>query len=212
MITYIKQIIPELSKFSKKLDDISVFQNQKWINLDTDSSLKKLYIFRPENKLIISINGDVTIGYWEYIDDCTILISLDGLNRLLRHKFINDEFLILNADNTEDYAFFIKEDESLKHINSMEMILNRINNIAPIPKIDWEYNIISEYDSYDIAWGNFKVFEIQFTYDGSIEKFYKGHLSQKYFYFDFIDGKKYMEKKHDIIELIINNKSKRISH
>jgi hypothetical protein len=212
MITYIKQIIPELTKFSKKLDDISVFQNQKWINLDTDSSLKKLYIFRPENKLIVSINGDVTLGYWEYIDDCTILISLDGLKRLLRHKFINDEFLILNADNTEDYAFFIKEDESLKHINSMEMILNRINNITQIPKLNWEYNIISEYDSYDIFWGNYKVFEIQFTYDGSIEKFYKGRLSQKYFYFHFIEGKIYMEKKHDIIELIINNKAKRISH
>ncbi len=204
MLTYIKHIIPELSKASKRLDDKALFQNQKWINIDFEPTIRKIFIFRPDNKLIISKNGDVIIAKWEYIDFDSILISIGDSNQLLRHKFINQEFLILNVDNTDDHAVFVLE-SALNNNLTIEQIINKISNTQDInlfndEKIDIQ--LIQQYDDFDIAWGNYTVFKIKIGSDNTEDRFYKGHFSNKYFYLDNNEGRIYRNTQNEIIETI----------
>ena len=204
MLTYIKHIFTNLSYYSQKLDDETIFQNQKWINIDEIGIRKKLFIFRPENKLLVSVNGNVNRGLWEYIDSTTILIEIDDNPILLRHAFIDDEFLLLNQDNTENYALFIKENTRLKELNTIEQINFYLDNKyrlgLPIPEDNY-YKIINQIDEFDLAWGNYTRFEIQFNNENSIYNFYKGNNSQRFFYIKPLSSeRKYFDNLQDAID------------
>lgn len=62
MQTFIADIIPQLQRFSKKLDDLTLLTNQHWVVLDELENAKNVYIFRSNNELLISSNGKVEKG------------------------------------------------------------------------------------------------------------------------------------------------------
>jgi hypothetical protein len=62
--------------------------DQHWIALDSISGQKIIYIFRRNNELLISTNGIVERGRWEFIGKNSILLDLDKINYLLRHGFL----------------------------------------------------------------------------------------------------------------------------
>ncbi len=204
MLTYIKHIFTNISNYSKKLDDVTLFQNQKWINIDQIGTRKKLFIFRPENKLLISVNGKVNRGIWEYIDSTTILIEINDEPILLRHAFIDDEFLILNQDNTENYALFIKENDQLKALNTIEQINLYLEKkyLLGFGLPDGEhYKIINQEESFDLALGYHTRFEIIYNNDNLIYDFYKGFSSQRYYYIKPLSHeRKYFDTLNDAID------------
>jgi hypothetical protein len=204
MLTYIKHIFTNLGSYSKKLDDITIFQNQNWINIDEIGIRKKLFIFRPENKLLVSVNGNVNRGVWEYIDSTTILVDIDNDPVLLRHAFIDDEFLLLNQDNTENYALFIKENDKLKGLNTIEQINFYLENKyrLGLPKEhEIYYKIINQIDEFDLAWGNYTRFEVIFNNENLIYDFYKGNDSQRFFYVKpHSNERKYFDNLKDAID------------
>ena len=66
MKTFITDIIPKIQRFSKKLDDLTKLTNQHWVSLGDITKNKKVFIFRQNNQLLISENGIVEKGSWEY--------------------------------------------------------------------------------------------------------------------------------------------------
>jgi hypothetical protein len=204
MLTYINHFFKDLDTYSKKIDDVTLFQNQKWINIDEIGIRKKLFIFRPDNKLLVSNNGNVKKGLWEYIDSTTILIELDNKPVLLRHSFIDDEFLILNQVSTENYVLFIKENENLKSLNTIEQIKKYIENkyyILTDPYPDKEYKIIRSYKCFDFSWGAYITYEIKFRLSDKNIVYYYGKSSRKYFYIEK-DSKIYKESLDEIIDIL----------
>lgn len=59
MKTFLSDIFPKLQRFSEKLDNITLLTNQHWVSIDEIHSAKTVYIFRPNNELLISTNGKV---------------------------------------------------------------------------------------------------------------------------------------------------------
>ena len=63
------------------------------------------------------------------------------------------------------YALFIKENTRLKELNTIEQINFYLDNKyrlgLPIPEDNY-YKIINQIDEFDLAWGNYTRFEIQF--------------------------------------------------
>jgi len=74
MKTFIADIIPKIQRFSDKLDNLTLLRNQHWVLIDNIETEKKVYIFRPNNELLISKNGKVEKGKWEYLGNKSLLI------------------------------------------------------------------------------------------------------------------------------------------
>jgi hypothetical protein len=64
MKAYLQHIVTDLKNFSKSLDKKAILTDKPWALIDDDQEMQKL-IFRKNGELIMSKNGQVTIGSWE---------------------------------------------------------------------------------------------------------------------------------------------------
>ena len=120
MKTYISDIIPKIQRFSQKLDDLTILTNQHWVSIGEIGQTKLVYIFRAEDKLIISDNGIVKKGTWEYLGNQYLHMDTGEGSFLLKHDFIDQNVLALKLDSTNKYAFFVNETKYDKELNSIE--------------------------------------------------------------------------------------------
>ena len=123
MQTFIADIIPKLQKFSKKLDDLSLLTNQHWVVLDELTKSKKVYIFRSNNELLISSNGKVEKGKWEYLGNNSLLIDKQDESFLFKHGFFDENVMALKIDGKEEYALLVNENRFDGELNSKEKVL-----------------------------------------------------------------------------------------
>lgn len=112
MKTYILDIIPRIDKFSKQLDNIQLLTDKSWVLLDDINNSKRVFIFKRNKQLIISTNGLVEKGNWEFINKDSLLIETEGLRLLFKHGFIDDIVLALKLDSKSEYALFVNENKS----------------------------------------------------------------------------------------------------
>jgi hypothetical protein len=89
MKTFIADIIPKIQRFSKKLDDITLLTNQHWVSLSDILNSKTVYIFRPNNQLLVSENGFVQKGTWEYLGNQSLLLDTNSQSYLLKQSFFD---------------------------------------------------------------------------------------------------------------------------
>jgi hypothetical protein len=125
MKTYVLDIIPKLKKHSLKLDELTNLVDYNWVMYNEDLESKKIYIFRKKNELLVSTDGRVEKGNWEYINNECILIDIFSKSFLLRLEFIDETYLILKSDikrNDAGYTIFVNESKSQKMLNSIEDI------------------------------------------------------------------------------------------
>ena len=122
MKTYIADIIPRLSKFSKELDNLTLLTEQHWVALDIISGQKRVYIFRRNNELLVSTGGQVERGKWEFISKNSLLLDIDNATYLLRHGFFDENILALKVDSKEEYAIFVNESKFDRELNSIQAI------------------------------------------------------------------------------------------
>lgn len=123
MKTFIADIIPRIQKYSKKLDNLTLLTNQHWVVVDEIANSKTVYIFRPNNELLISKNGKVDKAKWEYLGNNTLLIDLKDESYLFRHGFFDENILALKIDGKEEYAFLVNETKFDKELNSSDRVL-----------------------------------------------------------------------------------------
>ena len=126
MKAYFLDIIKTIQRFSKYLDDQVLFLNQRWVFFDEKSDCKILFIFRNDNELLISINGNVKKNKWEYIDNRTILITDEEGMKLYRHGFLDNSILALNRDGDDKYVLFFNESKinaNFKDISDIKRFL-----------------------------------------------------------------------------------------
>ena len=126
MKTYILDIIPRIRKFSKKLDDLTALADKHWVVLDDVTNLKTVYIFRKNGVLLISLNGEIQKGKWEYLDENSIMIDMQEKSYLFRQGFIDPNVLALMLDGKNEFCLMINEvkfEESLDSLASVEHFL-----------------------------------------------------------------------------------------
>lgn len=119
MKTFISNIIPQLQIFSKKLDNLTLLQKHKWVQIDDVENIKNVFIFRKNKEVIISKNGIAKIEEWDYIDNDSLYIKFDGQMYLFKHGFLDDNIFALNLDNSNKYLFFINETKYEPGLNAI---------------------------------------------------------------------------------------------
>lgn len=128
MKTYILDIIPKIQRFSQKLDNLTILLDKHWVILDEDISTKSVFIFREkDNQLLISNDGKIEKGNWEYLGNNSLLIDRKDGSFLFKHGFIDDYVLALKVDGKEEYALLVNEQWFEKQLMSLDEILSFLN-------------------------------------------------------------------------------------
>ena len=209
MRTFIADIIPKIQRYSQKLDDLTRLTNQHWVSLGDINQTKRVFIFRANNQLLISDNGIVEKGSWEYLGNQSLLLETKAESYLLKHGFFDENVIALKLDSTDSYAFFINETRYNGELNNIGDVLKFLDNKylknnasfndlgsdrkgAFDENTKYGYSIMRQSENYDIAWGNYTEHFIEFL-DGRKGFVYKGGNSGKFFYMDLTDGRKYCE-------------------
>ena len=112
MRTYLLDILNRYNRFSENLDVKTILCNKSWL-IFNDTGDKELYIFQENGSLIVSINGKVTNGTWQYIStNKSIILSFKGQAYMLHPSFFDKTIFALQQDGTNRYAFMIDEQQS----------------------------------------------------------------------------------------------------
>ncbi|WP_018477017.1 hypothetical protein [Pontibacter roseus] len=127
MKTFISNLIPKMQRYSQQLDDLTLLTKQHWVVVDGNSDTKQVYIFRENNTLLISQNGQVEKARWEYLGHKTVLIERkDGIH-LFKQGFFNESILVLKIDGRDEYVFLVNETKYAVEFSSPERIIDFIN-------------------------------------------------------------------------------------
>jgi hypothetical protein len=128
MRTFFADIIPKIQRFSQKLDDLTKLTNQHWVSINDMDQDKRVFIFRQNNQLLISENGIVEKGSWEYLGNQSLLIDTKNESYLLKHGFFDEHVIALKLDSTDNYAFFVNETRYDKELNNITDVLKFLSD------------------------------------------------------------------------------------
>ena len=123
MLYYLLDIIPKIQAYSKKLDEASLLTNQHWVSVSEIENSKIVYIFRPNEELLISDNGKIERGKWEYLGSNSLIIDRLTESFLFKHGFLDESVLALKVDGTDTYALFVNETKYGKEINNKKDVI-----------------------------------------------------------------------------------------
>ena len=110
MKVYLQNLLARLSEFSSTLDKKENFIDIPWVIIDEESNHQKI-IFKRDGNLIMSLEGKVTIGKWEYLPYAKSLL-LDRVKDkiLLNQAFVNQAVMALKLDgSSNDYMLLANE-------------------------------------------------------------------------------------------------------
>lgn len=112
MKLYLKSIVKQLRNYSATLDKTSILIDKPWALIDEEFEMQKL-IFKKDKELILSKNGQVQIGKWDYFPEAkSLLIDRNSDKILCNEAFIDKGVMVLRLDGT-DSRFFILANENV---------------------------------------------------------------------------------------------------
>ena len=135
MKAFIFDLVNKLQRTSNTLDAKAILCNKTW-RVFTDSGEKEVYIFMEDGKLVISLNGNVSMGTWMYIPANQSLV-ITGKQNYLVHPVICNNILALVVDGTNQCAFLLDDTKrELEAVKSLQGISSYISsNINKLPYI-----------------------------------------------------------------------------
>ena len=114
---FLKDILSRLQKYSATLDQESFLVDKPWVVSYSDGKFEKL-IFKRDGSVILSINGDVTIGKWEYFSEAqSLLIDYGDKKKLYKHQYLDEAVLALKIDGPDrgDENYYMLANENVIH-------------------------------------------------------------------------------------------------
>lgn len=132
MKTYILDSINRIKRLGENLDAKTILCNKSW-QIFNDTGEKELYIFQENGDILLSTNGIVSQGKWQYIyANKSILISVKENSYMLHPSFSINNIMAMNLDGTERYMLMIEEQSllalQLKSLEDLNQYLLSIEN------------------------------------------------------------------------------------
>ncbi|HUX53327.1 MAG TPA: hypothetical protein VMV56_02815 [Williamwhitmania sp.] len=110
---YIKTFAEKSLSLKKK----GILVDKPWALIDQEGEIQKL-IFKRDNRLILSKNGKVKEGSWEYFPEAmALLIDRVDDKLLLKEQFIDENVIILKIDGTNNEFIALANENSLPDYN-----------------------------------------------------------------------------------------------
>lgn len=129
MKQYLLNLVNQLGNYSRSLDQISNLVNKPWALVDSNFEIQKL-IFKKNHELILSKNGIVEIGTWEYLHEAHSLLIDRGTDTILCNQgFINEVVMVLKLDGTKDEYFVLANENLLPDLDVIGYLTKLRNNM-----------------------------------------------------------------------------------
>ncbi len=191
MKTYINNFIPRLKEFSLSLDKKEIFVDIPWVIVDEKLNQEK-YIFRRNGDLVMSLNGQATIGKWEYISAArSLLIDRTTDKILLNQNFIDTGVMILKKDGFMNDNLILVNEIIIPDLDVATYLHNLYYEKNRVAVRRLKNGLILEVHNYDGVIGYNRVtIEGESVPDGVLE--FEGSV------------RKYVIKDRKIIKLIVN--------
>ena len=119
METFFLDILPEIKKHGQKFDEITLLTNERWVSIDTVFYNKTVYIFRPNEELLISKNGSVEKAHWKYLGNQSISIDKENGSFLFKQGFYDKNILVFKINSSEEHVVFVNENRYNGYLNSI---------------------------------------------------------------------------------------------
>jgi len=122
MKAYLKSIARQLKHLSLSLEKESILINKPWALIDEDFELQKL-IFKKNKELILSKNGNVQLGKWDYFPEAkSLLIDRNSDKILCNEGFIDKGVMILKLDGTNNRFFVLANENEVKDLDAFKYL------------------------------------------------------------------------------------------
>ena len=130
MKTYLLDSINRLKRLGENLNAKTILCNKSW-QIINDTGEKELYIFQENGDILLSTNGIVSQGKWQYISaNKSILISVKDKSYMLHPSFSINNIMAMNLDGTESYMLMIEEQSLLAlQVKTLEDLNNYLLSI-----------------------------------------------------------------------------------
>lgn len=120
MEDYLRKTIPNLKPFDYDRHHDSHFINKEWVLVNGISKKKSIYTFKKDNILEISRKKSVIKTSWTLsISNIFSIETEDGLITV-KAFFKDDDVLVLNHQNKNEFALFINTTNYSEDLNSIE--------------------------------------------------------------------------------------------
>ncbi len=174
MLKYVKYLFKQLKYYNRMLADIALIQSKWWAMFAEGDTIKK-WMFQPDGRLLISTDGNISYGSWEYVNSTQqLIVGFDGNKILLNQNFLYKNVLLLTKDSLEaSYLVFYDEKNFSKHdfVQYLKEQKRKELNIKEILLIDDKtVQIIRNTNQYeDLLVGNKVSFDDKLLNDEFIE-------------------------------------------
>ncbi|HUH28893.1 hypothetical protein [Gelidibacter sp.] len=146
MRNYLYNIVPNLEPFDYSLHHDNQFINQEWILINGIEDARAMYVFKPNNELVISENDEITKTRWSFINSNFLSITTEDGIVLIKAFYKDKDVLVLNQKASEDYSFFI-------NVSNYNAPINNKNDVQKFLKEKYlkkASELISEHEFYYI--------------------------------------------------------------
>lgn len=148
-------LIPNLKRFSESLEKKAILVEQPWVNVDGEGNFNKL-IFRKNNELVVSTNGMVTMGKWEYLSSAKSLMIEWGESKfLLNNEFVEKGVLILKYDGFSSRYLFLANENIIPDYNIEQYLKGIFYSKYKVAVLEAEdnqnYEVLRRFNSKDFV-------------------------------------------------------------
>jgi len=122
MKVYLKIIVQQLRNYSATLDIMSILIDKPWALIDEEFEVQKL-IFKRNKELILSKNGQVQIGKWDYFPEAKSLLIDRATDKILCNEaFIDNGIMILKLDGTDNKFFMLANENLVPDLDALKYL------------------------------------------------------------------------------------------
>jgi hypothetical protein len=187
MKLYLKSVVNQLRNYSATLDKTSILIDKPWALIDEEHEMQKL-IFKKDKELILSKNGQVQIGRWDYFPEAkSLLIDRNTDKILCNEAFIDKGVMVLRLDGTDSKFFILTNENIVPDLNATrylkELRYQKLRIIETILKDGRILEVQRENDEVQPQIGNSVTEEAETVEDG---KYQLANLNQ---YFEIKRGR-----------------------
>ncbi|MCW3789667.1 hypothetical protein [Plebeiibacterium sediminum] len=124
MKIFLQNTVKGLRNFSKSLDRNSILVDKPWALIDSDFEIQKL-IFKKNKELIMSKDGQVNMGKWDYLPEAKSLLIDRGKDTILCNEgFIDEAVMILKMDGTNNNFFVLANENIVPDLDAYAYLRN----------------------------------------------------------------------------------------